>query len=147
MLRTLARRALSAGEIMWTASLVAAAFAAARAHTGSISHALAMAEYAAGSLVCHQRPERSFHMWGVQLPVCARCTGIYVGAACASFAPARRRVLRPAILLAAAAVPALLSLVFEWTTGVTPSNVIRAATGFLIGAAVMAVLRGELAGE
>jgi uncharacterized membrane protein len=138
---------LPASDIIWTASLVAAAFVAARPHAGSLSHAFAMAEYAAGSLVCHQRPERSFHMWGVQLPVCARCTGIYVGAACASFAPARRRVSRPAILLLAAAAPALLTLVFEWTTGQTPSNVIRAATGFLVGAAVMAVLRGELAGD
>jgi hypothetical protein len=32
-------------------------------------------------LICHQRPERSFHLLGTQLPVCARCMGIYVGAA------------------------------------------------------------------
>ena len=37
--------------------------------------------YAFGSLVCHQRPERSFHVAGAQLPVCARCLGIYAGAA------------------------------------------------------------------
>lgn len=36
--------------------------------------------YLAGSVVCHQLPERSF-FWtnGVQLPVCARCTGLYLG--------------------------------------------------------------------
>ena len=28
---------------------------------------------------CHQRPERSFHIWGKQLPLCARCTGIVLG--------------------------------------------------------------------
>ena len=39
----------------------------------------AAAVYAAGSLVCHQRPERSFHLAGAQLPVCARCLGLYVG--------------------------------------------------------------------
>ena len=31
-----------------------------------------------GSVVCHQIPERSFYWAGQQLPVCARCTGLYV---------------------------------------------------------------------
>ena len=35
------------------------------------------------SLVCHQLPARSFHLWMPSLPVCARCTGIYLGAAIA----------------------------------------------------------------
>jgi uncharacterized membrane protein len=37
--------------------------------------------YAIGSVVCHQLPERSFHIDGHQLPVCARCTGLYLSAA------------------------------------------------------------------
>jgi len=37
--------------------------------------------YAIGALICHQRPERSFYVAGAQLPVCARCAGLYVGAA------------------------------------------------------------------
>jgi uncharacterized membrane protein len=32
-----------------------------------------------GSAVCHQMAERSFILQGQQLPVCARCTGIYSG--------------------------------------------------------------------
>jgi len=32
-------------------------------------------------VICHQRPERSYHFLAAQLPVCARCTGIYFGAA------------------------------------------------------------------
>lgn len=32
---------------------------------------------------CHQLPERSFHIHGVQLPLCARCTGILIGYICA----------------------------------------------------------------
>lgn len=28
---------------------------------------------------CHQLPERSFHWHGYQFPICARCTGIFLG--------------------------------------------------------------------
>ena len=28
---------------------------------------------------CHQLPDRSFHICGFQLPLCARCTGIFLG--------------------------------------------------------------------
>ena len=41
----------------------------------------ASAVYVAGAVVCHQKAERSFSLAGQPLPVCARCTGIYVGAA------------------------------------------------------------------
>ena len=33
-----------------------------------------------GYAICHQIGERSFHINGQQLPLCARCTGIYMGA-------------------------------------------------------------------
>src|SRR5919108_3827467 len=31
------------------------------------------------SRICHQADERSFHVFGAKLAVCARCTGVYVG--------------------------------------------------------------------
>jgi uncharacterized membrane protein len=34
--------------------------------------------FAVGSVICHQLPERSFFFDGRQLPVCARCTGLYL---------------------------------------------------------------------
>jgi len=37
--------------------------------------------YAGGSLVCHQRPDRSLTTCGRQWPVCGRCSGLYLGAA------------------------------------------------------------------
>ena len=37
--------------------------------------------FAFGSAICHQRPDRSFFVDGAQLPVCARCTGLYLSAA------------------------------------------------------------------
>ena len=48
--------------------------------------------YLAGRIVCHQRADRSFHAWGVQLPVCGRCVGLYAGAVVGSlFAACRSR--------------------------------------------------------
>jgi len=33
----------------------------------------------AGRLGCHQRPDRSFFIKGIQFPLCARCTGVFIG--------------------------------------------------------------------
>ncbi|WP_058485041.1 DUF2085 domain-containing protein [Defluviitalea phaphyphila] len=35
--------------------------------------------YFLGRSVCHQIPERSFFIGGCQMPLCARCTGTYMG--------------------------------------------------------------------
>ena len=120
-----------------------ATYAAARPAPGAAASLLALAVYAVGTLVCHQRPERSFFLWGRQLPVCARCTGIYVGAALVSIGA----LLRPTNvsrsnagnarrLVLISMLPLATTLIFEWTTGVVPGNWIRAATGILAGAAV-----------
>lgn len=34
---------------------------------------------AGGRTGCHQMPERSFFIKGMQFPVCARCTGVIIG--------------------------------------------------------------------
>lgn len=78
------------------------------------------------------------------MPVCARCTGIYFGAALAAIAGVLVRERAPSIvsagrwraLLAAAALPVLLSLLYEWSTGHMPSHWVRAATGAPLGAMV-----------
>jgi len=58
------------------------------------------------ALVCHQRPERSFWLFGAPVAVCARCLGIYIGAAFGLLLRTSRRIaLR--ILIAAAAINAL----------------------------------------
>ncbi len=36
--------------------------------------------HAIGYAICHQIPARTFHIDGQPLPLCARCTGIYLGA-------------------------------------------------------------------
>ena len=40
--------------------------------------------YKTFSFVCHQIPERSFHLEGHQFGVCSRCTGLYAGFAVAA---------------------------------------------------------------
>jgi len=152
------RRAFVAASITWTALLVVVPFLASRPHASTPGTALVVAVYGIGSFVCHQLAERSYRLWSAQMPVCARCTGIYFGAAVAAAivgargAPpglATRRTGRPAIrqggvtrrhartLLAAAVAPTVATLVYEWTTGDVPSNGLRCAAGVPIGVAVV----------
>ena len=124
-------RALLAGAIVWAAVIPLAAFAAARpaASPAGVRRSRSRS-YSIGHVICHQLPVRSFHLWGAALPVCARCTGIYAGAAATArrrawaLAEPRNRRIRaaPARLLFAALVPTALTLVYEWTTGTMPAQ-------------------------
>jgi uncharacterized membrane protein len=102
--------------------------------------------YAVGSRICHQRPERSFHLFAVQLPVCARCAGIYTGAAAGSLlmlsASIRERLLHssPRTLLLAGALPTLMTIIIEWSGAWTGGNDARAAAGVPLGLAVAFVV-------
>lgn len=44
-------------------------------------HLLSVIVFTIGGVICHQRPERSFFWQAHQLPVCARCTGLYLSSA------------------------------------------------------------------
>lgn len=99
----------------------------------------AAAVYAAGSYVCHQRPERSFHIAGHKMPVCARCTGLYVSAAAAvpvAFLFAVPMTARRArLVLLVAALPTALTWGLEYA-GVMPfSNAARALAALPLGCA------------
>jgi uncharacterized membrane protein len=129
----------------WAAALPAAAWVATRPHLGGAAYAAAAVIYTIGRFVCHQRPERSFHLWGAPLPVCARCAGIYAGAALGALIFAVRGALsargswdagRLRRVLIASAVPTLATVLVEWTTGAVPANWIRAAAGAPMGAAI-----------
>ena len=138
----LLRRAFLVSAVVWAVCLPLTAFAASRTDAASFVYAFAVATYSVGHLICHQLPARSFHLWGASLPVCARCTGIYLGASLAAVAltVARRRSsgghARARIVLIVALVPTAATLVFEWTTGVAPANWIRALAGIPLGVAV-----------
>jgi len=152
------RRAFIAGAVVWAAMLPAAAFAASRPAPASAWYGFAFVVYGAGSVLCHQLPARSFHLWATQLPVCARCTGIYAGGAIAAVVSVVRlkpdatyfhatyvgadRTRRARLLLATAFVPTAATLAFEWTTGQAPSNAVRALAGLPLGAAVVWIMAG-----
>ena len=112
-------------------------------------YALAFFIYSVGSVVCHQLPARSFELWSTQMPVCARCTGIYLGAAVIAIASLFRLpdwstsaldARQSRCALALAALPAAATLAFEWITGNVPSNLIRAVSGVPLGAVVVIVV-------
>ena len=107
--------------------------------------------FAFGSFICHQRPERSFFVGGQQLPVCARCTGLYLSGLAGmvgwvAIKGARRwrpiaidprRAARFVIL---AAIPTALSLA-AGTLGVWDGvNVTRALLAVPLGAAAGAIV-------
>jgi uncharacterized membrane protein len=106
---------------------------------------LATLIYAAGAIICHQLPERSFHLAGFQLPVCARCLGIYAGAAAAASIhvlgvfvadSARWRLLSPAAarrVFLVSAVPTVVTVALDWAGVWSGTNVVRAIAGVALG--------------
>ena len=122
---------------------------------------LATLLYAAGSLICHQLPERSFHVQGSQLPVCARCVGLYGGGALGSVVGMTllwktlfRNAFRPWRVMPArwhwagtliAAIPTLATFVLEWGFGWGISSSMRALAAVPAGGAVAFVVVNALA--
>ena len=106
---------------------------------------LAALTYLAGGALCHQRPERSFHVAGAQLPVCARCAALYSSAAVGMLAwvlVRGRRERQPVDprralgWLLAAAAPAVLSVAASSSGLWDGSNVTRAAMSLPLGVAL-----------
>jgi len=150
---TVLRLALLVSSSVWALLLPLAPFAASQPAPAPFWYALAFLVYGAGSVVCHQLPERSFFLAAAQFPVCARCAGIYVGAALAALsyvasgfsrtgAAHAATNLTPRLVLAIAAVPTAATLAYEWTTGDMPSHAIRALSGVPLGAAIVVVIAG-----
>ena len=114
--------------------------------------------YAAGALICHQLPDRSFHVQAIQLPVCARCFGLYGGAAVGSAVGAAgfaRRWLAGRPLpwtrslkwagTGVAAIPTLATFALEWGFGWPIPNAVRAIAALPLGFAVALVVVSALA--
>src|SRR5215218_4812516 len=123
------RRAFILAAAVWPLLLLISTYLAATGPHGNLVYVITAGVYAAAGIVCHQRPERSFHLWGAQMPVCARCAGLYLGACAAaliaggigmpfSVATTTSRTRR---MLLVAALPTAATLLYEWTIGETPA--------------------------
>jgi uncharacterized membrane protein len=137
--------ALTGGAVVWVTLLIATPVALSR---GELS-ALTLAVYQAGSLICHQRPERSFHLAGAQLPVCARCFGLYLSGAVGLVAASRHRRAfsghAARTLLVLAALPIASTVALEWVGVLATTNVQRMATSLPLGLAAGVVIVRSLA--
>ena len=97
-----------------------------------------------GSAVCHQMAERSFLFHGMQMPLCARCTGIYTGvffAFCFFFWKTRMQAGKPfslqqEVVTGAAILPVGLDGVGSYLGFWESSQLMRVLTGSLVGAIV-----------
>ncbi len=131
--------ALLTAAALWVSAL-AWAPAAAAAPPGSLRFHAATLIYLAGGGVCHQQASRSFHRGGTQVPVCARCTGLYAGALAGLAWAATRRRRRPTttarIWLAVAVLPTAASVAAASLGWMDGSNIIRAALAIPAGAVV-----------
>ena len=143
-------------SLAWSVAVTASPWLLTHGTGGAIGSRAGVIVYAAGSVVCHQQPERSFHAWNRQLPVCARCTGLYLaapaGAAVALVLRRRRRTRggrgtgegwRSGLMLAA--LPTMLTLGAEWTGLASVPAVARAAAALPLGFAVSWLVAGTLA--
>jgi uncharacterized membrane protein len=110
---------------------------------------LAAVAYHVGSRICHQRPERSFHIAGTQMPVCARCFGLYAGGAAGlalawGFGRWSARAVKSSLVLAA--LPIAVTVGLEWWQILGTSNLFRWLTGvplgLVAGFAIVGLLRG-----
>ena len=139
------RLGLTGAALMWLMLIVMSPVALA---SGRLS-TLTMAVYHAGSLVCHQRPERSFHLAGAQLPVCARCFGLYLSGAVGLVVASRRRGsisgATSRLLLAMAALPIAVTVALEWLGLIHTTNIVRMLTGLPLGFAAAVVIVRSLA--
>jgi uncharacterized membrane protein len=118
--RRAARLALGLGAIVWVAALWLAPAVL----------------FPVGTFICHQRPERSFFTHGHQLPVCARCTGLYVGAALATpiaLVATAMASSRARWSLALAAVPTAVTWTLEFAGLAHFSNASRFVAALPLG--------------
>lgn len=82
---------------------------------------------------CHGRVERSLALAGQMLPVCSRCTGIYVGLAVAALIARPRLSARARrVWLVGAAGLMVTEVVVQDLTGHAPFHGLRLITGLLL---------------
>ena len=135
------------GVCVWATMLIWAPYAVthhsqyqAQHHAVFVAAALV---FVGGGVICHQQPSRSFHVWGTQVPVCARCTGLYASVPLGvlfALAFGRRRDVedgsthrRVRVLVMLAVAPTVLTVAGELLGVTQPANLVRAAAAMPLG--------------
>jgi uncharacterized membrane protein len=95
------------------------------------------------AIICHQRPERSFWIFGGSVAVCSRCLGIYLGAALGLLVRTSRRIALRLLIAAAAlnlcdAMTELAGLHGNWLA-------IRFVFGLLLGGTAALLISSSVA--
>jgi uncharacterized membrane protein len=101
-----------------------------------------------GFSVCHQLPERTLLFGKILMPVCARCSGIYIGFLCTIlflFIVFRKREsdLPPVYIIVTAVIFILSAIVdgfFSYLGFYETNNIIRLVTGYMFGAGLSIII-------
>jgi uncharacterized membrane protein len=104
--------------------------------TWAIAHGASMQWRLLFRLFCHGIPHRCLYLWGVPMPICARCTAIYCGAlfGLVLFWIVPLMTDRAArLLMYVAAVPMGIDGLTQLTTLRESTNDLRIGTGLIAG--------------
>jgi uncharacterized membrane protein len=87
---------------------------------------------------CHCRPDRSFFYKGVQFPVCARCTGIFIGFLILPYfliSQSNWGLLLSVLLILPTYLDGWIQTIWE----IESTNMRRVTTGFVAGLGMMSL--------
>ncbi len=156
MFRRFAAWALVAAAVGWGTAILAAPLVRG-SRDGDLATRLAALTYVIGAFVCHQRPDRSFHLAGAQLPVCARCAALYWGGAIGvavwllrsrtgGSRAINRTLVRRAIFILSVPIAVTLgaSAIGMWDADNAFRAISSAPVGVALGALLAAVVLGDL---
>ena len=141
------RIGICVGICVWATTLLGAPYAVTHRSQHQAQHravfVVAALVFVGGGVICHQQPSRSFHVWNTQVPVCARCTGLYASlplGVLLTLAFGRRRDVkdgptdrRVRVLVMLAATPTVLTVAGELLGVAQPPNLVRAAAAIPLG--------------
>jgi len=90
-------------------------------------------------VTCHRLPKRSFFYNGKQFPICARCTGIYIGYI-SIFIFAIFRTYIPVLWSLILIIPAILDGITQAYCNRESINLLRLTTGVMFGVGISSLV-------